>query len=50
VKGLMLAHKASEEGIAVIDHIVNGHGSVNYDTIPSVIYTMPEVAYVGKNE
>lgn len=39
IKGPMLAHKAEEEGIAVAEHIVTGHGHVNYDAIPSVIYT-----------
>ncbi|KAJ1939550.1 dihydrolipoamide dehydrogenase precursor, partial [Linderina pennispora] len=48
--GPMLAHKAEEEGIAAVEYITNGHGHVNYDVIPSVIYTHPEVAWVGKNE
>jgi len=48
--GPMLAHKAEEEGIAVAEIIKKGHGHVNYDAIPSVIYTHPEVAWVGKNE
>jgi dihydrolipoamide dehydrogenase len=39
VEGAMLAHKAEEEGIAVVEHIANGHGHVNYNAIPSVIYT-----------
>ncbi|KAI0293182.1 dihydrolipoyl dehydrogenase [Multifurca ochricompacta] len=43
--GPMLAHKAEEEGIAVAEHIHSGHGHVNYDTIPSVVYTHPEVAW-----
>ena len=46
----MLAHKASEEGIAAVEHIVHGQGSVSYDVIPSVIYTSPEVAQVGRTE
>jgi dihydrolipoamide dehydrogenase len=46
----MLAHKASEEGIACVEHIVTGYGHVNYDTIPSVCYTEPEIASVGKTE
>ncbi|KAJ2687249.1 dihydrolipoamide dehydrogenase precursor [Coemansia sp. IMI 209128] len=48
--GPMLAHKAEEEGIAAVEYITNGHGHVNYNVIPSVIYTHPEVAWVGKNE
>tara|TARA_B100001105_G_C22332602_1_gene417596 strand:- start:740 stop:1186 length:447 start_codon:yes stop_codon:yes gene_type:complete len=46
----MLAHKASEEGIAVAELLSGQAGQVNYDTIPSVIYTFPEVASVGKTE
>ena len=46
----MLAHKAEEEGIAVAELIAGQAGHVNYDLIPGVIYTSPEVAYVGKNE
>lgn len=48
--GPMLAHKASEEGIAVIEALVGKGGHVNYDAIPGVIYTHPEVAWVGKTE
>lgn len=48
--GPMLAHKAEEEGIAAAEMIKTGHGHVNYDVIPSVIYTYPEVAWVGKTE
>ena len=48
--GPMLAHKAEDEGFAVSEMISTGHGHVNYDAIPSVIYTHPEVAWVGKNE
>lgn len=48
--GPMLAHKAEDEGFAVSEMIGTGHGHVNYDAIPSVIYTHPEVAWVGKNE
>lgn len=48
--GPMLAHKAEEEGIAVIEHIKKGHGHVNYGAIPNVIYTHPEVATVGLTE
>ncbi len=50
VRGPMLAHKGSEEGIMVADHIAGGHAKVNYDLIPSVIYTHPEIAWVGKTE
>jgi len=46
----MLAHKAEEEGIAAIENILGEGGHVNYDTIPGVIYTYPEVANVGKSE
>lgn len=48
--GPMLAHKAEEEGIAAIEMIKHGHGHVNYGAIPSVVYTHPEVAWVGKSE
>lgn len=50
VQGAMLAHKAEEEGIAVVEHILGEGGHVNYDAIPGVIYTDPEVANVGKTE
>ena len=43
----MLAHKASAEGIAAVEHMAGRFGEVNYDAIPSVIYTWPEVASVG---
>lgn len=46
----MLAHKAEEEGIAAVEHILGEGGHVNYATIPGVIYTHPEVAWVGKSE
>jgi len=49
-KGPMLAHKAEDEGIAVAEIIAGQAGHVNYNVIPSVIYTSPEVAMVGKNE
>ncbi|KAK6203003.1 FAD flavoprotein [Scheffersomyces amazonensis] len=48
--GPMLAHKAEEEGIAAAEYIKHGHGHVNYGNIPSVMYTHPEVAWVGLNE
>ena len=50
IGGAMLAHKASEEGIACVEKIVTGVGHVNYDTIPAVVYTHPEIAGVGKTE
>jgi len=50
VRGPMLAHKASDEGVAVADLIAGRKAEVNYDAIPSVIYTFPEVASVGKTE
>ena len=50
VKGPMLAHKAEEEGIAVAEIIAGQAGHVNYDVIPGVVYTSPEVAAVGKTE
>eukprot|EP00672_Neobodo_designis_P021718 CAMPEP_0174827750 /NCGR_PEP_ID=MMETSP1114-20130205/909_1 /TAXON_ID=312471 /ORGANISM="Neobodo designis, Strain CCAP 1951/1" /LENGTH=478 /DNA_ID=CAMNT_0016061427 /DNA_START=42 /DNA_END=1478 /DNA_ORIENTATION=+ len=49
-KGPMLAHKAEDEGIAVAEMLAGKAGHVNYDAIPGVIYTMPEVAWVGKTE
>ena len=50
IKGPMLAHKAEEEGIAVAEIIAGQAGHVNYDIIPGVVYTSPEVAVVGKTE
>ena len=50
IDGPMLAHKAEEEGIAVAEIIAGQSGHVNYNVIPGVIYTSPEVAYVGKTE
>lgn len=50
VRGLMLAHKASEEGVMVAERIVGQQSQMNYDLIPSVIYTHPEAAWVGKTE
>jgi dihydrolipoamide dehydrogenase len=46
----MLAHKGSEEGVMVAERIAGQQSTVNYDLIPSVIYTHPEVAWVGKSE
>jgi dihydrolipoamide dehydrogenase len=50
IAGPMLAHKAEEEGIACVEQIVTGHGHVDYNTIPSVVYTHPEIASVGRTE
>ena len=50
IAGPMLAHKAEEEGIAVVEMIAGKYGHVNYDVIPGVVYTHPEVASVGKTE
>lgn len=50
VRGPMLAHKAEEEGVAVAERIAGQHGHVNFDTIPYVIYTSPEIAWVGRTE
>lgn len=50
VRGPMLAHKAEEEGVAVAEIIATGHGHVNYNTVPGVIYTWPELASVGMTE
>jgi len=50
VRGAMLAHKAEDEGIACAEMIATGHGHVNYDAIPGIVYTEPEVASVGKSE
>ncbi|MEE4295399.1 MAG: dihydrolipoyl dehydrogenase [Wenzhouxiangella sp.] len=50
VRGPMLAHKASEEGVAVVETIAGQHGHINFDTVPWVIYTDPEIAWVGKTE
>ncbi len=49
-EGPMLAHKAEDEAVAVAENIAGKHGHVNYDAIPSVVYTFPEVATVGKTE
>jgi dihydrolipoamide dehydrogenase len=50
VRGPMLAHKAEEEGVAVAERIAGQHGHVNFNTIPWVIYTAPEIAWVGETE
>ena len=50
VRGPMLAHKGKEEGVMVADLIANHYGHVNYKVIPSVIYTQPEIAWVGQTE
>jgi dihydrolipoamide dehydrogenase len=50
VRGPMLAHKAEEEGVAVAERIAGQHGHVNFNTIPWVIYTDPEIAWVGQTE
>ena len=50
VRGPMLAHKGSEEGVMVAELIAGGHAQVNYAAVPSVIYTFPEIAWVGKTE
>ena len=50
VRGPMLAHKAEEEGVAVAERMAGQHGHTNFNTIPWVIYTSPEIAWVGKTE
>jgi dihydrolipoamide dehydrogenase len=50
VRGPMLAHKAEEEAVAVAERIAGQHGHVDFNTIPWVIYTSPEIAWVGQNE
>jgi dihydrolipoamide dehydrogenase len=50
VRGPMLAHKAEEEGVAVAQRIVGQYGHVDFNTVPWVIYTSPEIAWVGQNE
>ncbi len=50
IAGPMLAHKAEDEGVAVAEIIAGQHGHMNYDAIPSVVYTWPEIASVGKTE
>ena len=50
VRGPMLAHKGAEEGVMVVERIAGHKPVVNYDTVPSVIYTHPEIAWVGQTE
>jgi dihydrolipoamide dehydrogenase len=50
IGGAMLAHKASEEGVACVEQMVSGYGHVNYRTIPNIVYTHPEIASVGQTE
>jgi dihydrolipoamide dehydrogenase len=50
VRGPMLAHKAEEEGVAVAERIAGQHGHVNFNTVPWVIYTSPEISWVGRTE
>ena len=50
IGGAMLAHKASEEGVACVEMMATGHGHVNYDAIPAIVYTNPEIASVGRTE
>jgi len=50
IGGMMLAHKASDEAVACVDKIVTGHARMNYEAIPAVVYTHPEIASVGKTE
>jgi dihydrolipoamide dehydrogenase len=50
IAGPMLAHKAEDEGVACVERIVTGYGHVNYDAIPGIVYTHPEIATVGRTE
>jgi len=50
IHGPMLAHKAEDDGVAVVERIVTGHGHVDYDLVPNVVYTEPEIASVGATE
>jgi len=50
IGGPMLAHKASEEGVACVEKMVNGYGKVDYHVIPAIVYTNPEIGSVGKTE
>jgi dihydrolipoamide dehydrogenase len=50
IGGAMLAHKAEEEGIACVERLYTGYGHLNYDAVPAVVFTEPEIASVGKTE
>ncbi|KJS01211.1 MAG: dihydrolipoamide dehydrogenase [Desulfobulbaceae bacterium BRH_c16a] len=50
IGGAMLAHKASEEGVACVEQLFTGYGHVNYQAVPSIVYTHPEMASVGRTE
>ena len=50
IAGPMLAHKAEDEAVACVEHIVTGYGHVGYDAIPNIVYTHPEIASVGRSE
>ncbi|MBM3846866.1 MAG: dihydrolipoyl dehydrogenase, partial [Verrucomicrobia bacterium] len=50
IAGPMLAHKAEEDGIACVEHMITGFGHVNYESIPAIVYTDPEIASVGRSE
>jgi dihydrolipoamide dehydrogenase len=50
IRGPMLAHKAEEEGIACVEFLAQGYGHVDYNSIPGIVYTEPEIASVGKTE
>ncbi len=50
IPGPMLAHKAEEEAVACVEHLVTGYGHVNYEAIPAVVYTEPEIGAVGRTE
>jgi dihydrolipoamide dehydrogenase len=50
IHGPMLAHKAEDEGIICVEGMLGGHPHIDYNNVPSVVYTHPEVAWVGKNE
>ena len=50
IGGMMLAHKAEDEGIAAVEYICNGYGHVNYNAVPAIVYLEPEIASVGQTE